>query len=166
MRHQKMIALALYQALQSDLQYRLGSVFVSSGKVVATGHNNGVRQRFNKQNVCSTHAELNVLWKIIPGKHQKTGENYKNRHVRRRKRNRYHGKADVYVIRVLHDGSYGNARPCQECVNALRCAGVRRVFYSVEEGGLQMEWVNRMESNHLSIHQRNKSETGRERWYF
>lgn len=40
--------------------------------------------------------------------------------------------SDVYVARVLMDGSWGNSRPCPGCHMALRYYGVRRMTYYVD----------------------------------
>ena len=48
----------------------LGAVFAYNSTPVATGCNGGGRQRFNKQHVCSQHAELSVIWQVVPGTHQ------------------------------------------------------------------------------------------------
>jgi pyrimidine deaminase RibD-like protein len=40
----------------------------------------------------------------------------------------------VYVARPLYEAEYGLARPCEDCLNAMRRAGVKKVFFSAEEG--------------------------------
>jgi hypothetical protein len=62
--------LAYEKASDSDMYQKLGAVFSYNGRPVATGCNNGHRQRYNKQVVCSGHAELSVLWQVVPGTHQ------------------------------------------------------------------------------------------------
>jgi hypothetical protein len=99
-------------------------------------------------------------------KGRKKTERLRNRKVNKRKKNRYYGKADIYVVRVRHDGSVGNSRPCQECVNAMRCAGVRRVYYTMDDQTLRMEYIKDMESDHLSPFQETHIETGFKLWYF
>ena len=37
--------------------------------------------------------------------------------------------ADCYVARVLQDGSWGNSRPCDGCMSALRDYGIKRTIY-------------------------------------
>lgn len=131
-------------AANSDMHHQVGAVCALNGNVVSKGCNSGKRQRFNRQMVLSSHAELSVIWKV--------------------RRRTFRGKADIYVVRVLKDGTVGNARPCQECVNIMRCAGIRRVYYSTDEKTLQMEHVRTMQSTHLSIHQQRKISTGFKKW--
>lgn len=42
--------------------------------------------------------------------------------------------AELVVIRILRDGSYANAKPCSICEAALREAGVRKVYYTINSG--------------------------------
>lgn len=66
----KFFVLARSEAQNSKMLSQLGAVFAHNGSPVATGCNDGMRQRFSKQNTCSTHAELAVLWQVVPGTHQ------------------------------------------------------------------------------------------------
>lgn len=48
----------------------------------------------------------------------------------------------VFVARVLRDGSLGMARPCPDCVRALKSRRVRKVYYSIannEYGCINLE---------------------------
>ena len=49
-------------------------------------------------------------------------------------------KGDVYclVIRLNKRGKLTNSMPCDDCQRALRCAGIKKIFYSVS-GGQIME---------------------------
>lgn len=69
-RQEKFFNVAVAHATDSDMYQQHGAVFAYNGTVVASGSNQGKRQRFNKQNVCSAHAELSVLWQVVPGTHQ------------------------------------------------------------------------------------------------
>jgi len=37
----------------------------------------------------------------------------------------------VFVVRLLSDNSWANARPCPWCLRRLRAAGVSKVWYSI-----------------------------------
>lgn len=37
---------------------------------------------------------------------------------------------DMYVVRVKRDGSYGLAKPCEGCRNALALYGLKNVYYT------------------------------------
>jgi len=42
--------------------------------------------------------------------------------------------ADVYVVRIRRDGSFGLAKPCHICTRILGSMGVAKAYYSTEEG--------------------------------
>lgn len=41
---------------------------------------------------------------------------------------------DMYIARVLRDGSLAMARPCEECRELIAEAGIRRVYFSTGDG--------------------------------
>ena len=43
-------------------------------------------------------------------------------------------RSDLYIIRRHRNGSLALSRPCPGCMSLLRANGVRRVFFSVEDG--------------------------------
>lgn len=48
---------------------------------------------------------------------------------------------DVFVVRVKKNGSAGLAKPCPACQRRLKRAGVRRVFYTVENKEAGILWL-------------------------
>ena len=46
--------------------------------------------------------------------------------------------ADIYVVRVNRFGELRNSKPCQMCHNAMKFVGIKRVFYSNDEGTYSM----------------------------
>jgi tRNA(Arg) A34 adenosine deaminase TadA len=56
---------------------------------------------------------------------------------------------DLYVARVLADGSLAIARPCPACWEAIKLAGIKRVFWS--EAGY---WQGQLTSSPLEFHKR------------
>lgn len=63
------------------------------------------------------HAEVNGLSKIWP--------------------NRRKG-LKVYSFRIRRDGSLGLAKPCVECEAFLKANGVKQVWYSTNEGTIEL----------------------------
>lgn len=43
--------------------------------------------------------------------------------------------ADLYVARVLKNGTPAMAKPCQGCVRAIAAFGIRNVYYTTHNGG-------------------------------
>jgi tRNA(Arg) A34 adenosine deaminase TadA len=172
-RHNTMYHIALNEALQSKMLMRVGAVGSYNGDAVASGFNND-RTRAKKQFFCSEHAEIAVLCELLGGTHQinciknKKKKSQSNQKVDRRKKNRSQKKmrTDIYIVRVRQDGSVGNAKPCQVCLSALLCAGIRRVYYTTSEQTLKREMLKDMENQHLSAFQHKYSIQGIENWYF
>jgi|SRR6185437_5660114 len=49
-------------------------------------------------------------------------------------RNTPANKATVYVYRALKDGTLAIARPCTDCMTLIKCWGVKRVVYTIQDG--------------------------------
>ena len=43
-------------------------------------------------------------------------------------------RVDIYIYRELKNGTLANSRPCNSCFHMLKDFGVRRVFYTTENG--------------------------------
>lgn len=49
---------------------------------------------------------------------------------------REHKPYSILVTRVLKNGSYGLAKPCKICIEAIKLAGIKKVLYTNEKGDL------------------------------
>jgi deoxycytidylate deaminase len=47
---------------------------------------------------------------------------------------RDHNAHSLYVARALADGKPANAQPCKICMAMIRSTGIRRVYYTVDDG--------------------------------
>lgn len=56
---------------------------------------------------------------------------------------------DLIVIRRKSDGNLGNARPCHNCLDMMKAVGIKRIYYSTDDGIIK-ETVNHMVSIHSS----------------
>lgn len=93
----------------------LGAAILKGKKVLSTGTNNENKTSPKAQNITKRlHAEFDAL------RHNKSFEG-----------------ATIYVVRIKKDGSYGMAKPCKHCVKLCRKAGIKKVFYSTQNG---IEW--------------------------
>lgn len=52
----------------------------------------------------------------------------------------------LWSVRVSRTGALANARPCEECMEAIRKAKIKTVVYSVLGGGLIKERVRPLQS--------------------
>lgn len=111
-----MLSLAKKMALQSEGEYRLGSVLVKSGRVLAKGVN-----KYNAINALAwkffgyqtIHAEIDAMNKV-----------WDKRNIR---------GSVLYVFRTRKNGDPGNSRPCVRCQNALKTLGVHKIVYSIPD---------------------------------
>lgn len=64
-----------------------------------------------------THAEIRALMDLWPSKRKGT---------------------KLWSVRLLKTGSFGMARPCPKCAAEIKAAGVKTVFYTDNNGAVQM----------------------------
>ena len=104
-RHERFERIARSDVLKSDLhRHNISAMIVKGGQIVSRGVNRHHRDG-------SIHAEVSALTQMIRRKASPEG-------------------CEIYVYRFMADGSYGLAKPCQECQRALLEAGIKRVWYS------------------------------------
>jgi hypothetical protein len=58
---------------------------------------------------------------------------------------------DIIVIRVNSNGELVNARPCYNCLDMMKAAGIRKVHYSVKEGIITEKVSNMVSINASAI---------------
>ena len=109
-----------------------------NGKKLFIG-NNHLRNSYNGECICySTHAEMDVLYKIL--KHQKI---------------KVKDSADlsncvIIVVRFGKDGSLKNSRPCNHCLETMKFYRIKKVVYSDDNGNIVTEKPESMEQCHVS----------------
>ena len=108
---------ARQQALKSDCSYRLGAV-VMKQKIVGRGFNT-LKSHPMMQDadyLKGIHAEISAC---IDGPRELAGTH-------------------LYVCRLLRNGEFALAKPCDTCQRLLDKAGVRKVYYTIsnEEFGI------------------------------
>lgn len=87
------------------------------------------------------HAEQDVLRKLSPGKYD-----------------------SLFVGRLASDFNeenlkFGNSKPCTECVDRIKNARndgilIKKVIWTNGEGGIDISSVDKLESDHMTLHQR------------
>jgi tRNA(Arg) A34 adenosine deaminase TadA len=105
---EKYFRLAKEVAVKSDStslrrHHRLGAVGIRSDGTTVTASNIICRQP-----QAHAHAETRLVRKLNRG-------------------------SEMFVVRVLRNGSLGNACPCIKCQNAMRLRGIKRVYYSITD---------------------------------
>ena len=132
LKDEKLANMAVKEAEKSILPMRHGCIAVSSGKVLARGHNH--YRTFSKdgliQNCCSCHAEIDVLRKCLKMNIKK--------------------KINMYIIRISEDGVYRNSAPCNRCISILKKYNIRSIIYSTENGELEKYKLIHYSNSHIS----------------
>lgn len=102
----------------------VGAIVVNKHRIISSGCNSAQRthriqveynkKRFNEPSTGMLHAEISALLPLI----NKTDLS----------------KADVYVYRELRNGNLGMSRPCKACMALIKELGIRKVFYTTNDG--------------------------------
>lgn len=106
--------IAIKMALQSTSRFRVGCVIARGKRVLYAGYNQMGKSHplSDRRGLRGIHAEVHCL---LPAHGERiTGE--------------------AYIARIRLDGSLGIARPCPDCIKALRQHGVKRINYTTQDG--------------------------------
>ena len=113
--------------LSDHKQTHLGCILVDKDRIISSGYNSSTRcsplqkqidvARFGDpdKHKGPVHAETACLLPLIRQGYDMT-------------------RSDLYIVRRHKNGSLALSRPCPGCMSLLRANGVRRVFFSVEDG--------------------------------
>ena len=120
-REESLMRAAVYSAGRSDQPNRHGAIIARGGVLLSYGWNQ------NKTHPAAVvyfsnfiHAELAAIIRV--NKIDLSG-------------------CDIYVARKMRtsDEPLGMSRPCKQCMEMIREAGIRRVYYTNRDGNWQME---------------------------
>jgi deoxycytidylate deaminase len=94
------------------------------------------KNKYHKKAYCndecihlSIHAEIDALFKLD---------------------NRYIKGLDIFIIRVNEKSYLKNSRPCNTCIEILKRKGIRKAYYSNEDGEIVYEFIENMPKIHES----------------
>lgn len=109
----------------SDHKQRIGAVVVLKHRIISSGFNKKTKThplqkkynqyRFSEDSVHTCHAELSALLPLI-----RDGVDLSD--------------ASIFVFRSHRNGSLACARPCKSCMELIKDCGIKRCFYSTEDG--------------------------------
>lgn len=124
-------------ASSSNIYYKHAAALIDGDRIYSAGANQYVKTmqvRLKNSNEIQTHfrtihAEISVFLKV-PKKIAKG--------------------LDILVIRINKNFALKNSRPCNHCIDKLRKIGIRKVYYSNENGNIVGEFINDMEKLHVS----------------
>ena len=118
-------------AFESIVYYKHAAALISGDTVYSAGVNKFIKEvKINDKTFYKTmHAEITVFERLPKKK------------VR---------GLDILVIRINKNLALRNSRPCNQCIDTLLKLGIRKVYYSNEEGRIVSEFVEQMEKLHTS----------------
>ena len=118
-------------ATESIVSYKHAAALISNNTIYSFGTNKFLKEiKVNNTSYHKTkHAEITVFEKL-PKK-------------------RFTGM-DILVIRINKNLVLKNSRPCNQCIDKLIKLGIRKVYYSNDEGNIVWEFVQNMEKIHIS----------------
>jgi deoxycytidylate deaminase len=115
----------------SSLTHKHSACLIKGGKVYTFGYNRYIkRDRVNDKYIKYTiHAEIDALCKLKLTKGM-----------------------DILIIRLGNPktNKLRNSRPCNSCIDKLIQRGIRKVYYSDENGDIVYEFLESMEKLHVS----------------
>jgi deoxycytidylate deaminase len=102
-----------------------------NGKKLFIGSNH-LRNSYNNKCICySTHAEIDVIHKVLRNNLELDG-------------------CIIAVVRFGKDGSLRNSRPCNHCLEAMKYYRIKKIMYSTDDGTIKSEKPQSMEQSHIS----------------
>jgi deoxycytidylate deaminase len=109
----------------SSLRNKHGACLIKGDKIYSIGYNKLVKEYF------TIHAEVDALCKID---------------------SKYTKGLDILIIRIGNTKTQKlrNSRPCNACIDKLIQRGIRRVYYSNENGDIVYELLENMQKIHVS----------------
>jgi len=115
----------------SDHRIRVGAVVTMGSRIISSGYNSQHRchalqvkldkEMFGCESHGPLHAEVDALLPLI-----RKGVDLSN--------------AALYVYREHKNGVMACARPCARCEKLIRSTGLKRIFYTVENGIAEEKW--------------------------
>ena len=111
--------------LSDHKHYKIGAVVVMNHRIISSASNSNskthpLQKKYNKYRFTDEgdhkqHAELAALVPLI-----RDGIDLSN--------------AAIYVYRVHKNGTLAMSRPCPSCMQLIKDVGIKRVFYTTENG--------------------------------
>ena len=115
------------------------SCIYKNGKCLYRGYNH-LRNSYNGKCICySTHAEMDVLHKVLKGCKLQPFKDIIDL-----------SDYIIVVARINNDGLIRNSRPCNQCLETMVKYRIKRIFYSNDNGTFISEKPESMEHLHTS----------------
>ena len=119
------------KAKNSGLQHKHSACLIKGNKICAIGINKFLKE-INVNNVrgkTTIHAEIDAIL------------NFNAKSLK---------GMDIIIIRVGPSNNLQNSRPCNSCIEKMRKKGIRKAYYSDENGDIVYEFIDDMPKIHIS----------------
>ena len=141
----KFIQIAANEALNSKQTFRHGAVIIGpGGKMICSGYNKGNRTKILDKVFTCTHAEIDVLNKLINNYlWPKYGKNYR----------KYCKRYSIIVVRIESNSTTlrtAFSKPCYYCSKMLYLYGLKRVYYTLDEKNIEIVKISELDSCYKS----------------
>ena len=124
---------------KSTYAFQHFSGIYKNGKPLCHGSNN-LRNSYNGKCICySTHAEMDVLYKLLRLHKARPFEEFMDL-----------SDYTIVVARISRDGSIKNSRPCNQCLDTMIKYRIKKILYSTDLGTFESEKPETMEQLHIS----------------
>jgi len=136
------------EASKSIIQHQLAAVICKGDKILSKPYCNS--PKISSKNIAdgiingSIHAEVNAILNYY-GKDFYYNKNKQLVYIS----NNNKKKIDIMVARFNKKGILRNARPCYNCLNLMKIVGIRKIYYTTDDG-IICEEVDKMISIQLS----------------
>lgn len=111
--------------LSNHPNYKIGAIVVLKHRIISSGYNSDTKThplqkrynqyRFTEDSHHKCHAELSALLPLIKSRMDLSS-------------------ANIYVYREDKSHCLACARPCPSCMKLIRDCGIKKIFYSTENG--------------------------------
>ena len=118
-------------ASNSNLQHQHAACLMNGYKIYSIGFNKYIKEIVldNKLVKFTIHAEMDALCKVD---------------------NKVTKGMDILIIRIGKSSKLKNSRPCNSCIAKMLQRGIRKVYYSNEDGDIVYEFLDLMPKIHVS----------------
>lgn len=153
----------LFEAAQkSPMLHKHAAMIFSGGKPISIGYNHD-RMYLSRKCILSCHAEVHALSQYLDHNKRSYYKNYLNdteRTLSFRKKNgesprmRLNGNLKLIVIRVNNQGSLKGSKPCSHCLESIKMFGIKKIYYSTDDGEILKYSTDQVNCPYLSSRQR------------
>lgn len=140
---------AANMAIKSELNFRHGSVLISSNRILATGYNQS-RSKYGHICSCCLHAEVACLHNFVKNVCRQPF----NGKIKDKKWQRVLNRSTIYVVRIPRVNNkleYLNySKPCTDCMNILKSYGVKNVIYSDIDNNITISKTRELDCDYIT----------------